>query len=192
MADVSLAPAAVEDCRCALRWVFQNAKKYDIDTSKIVLTGHSAGGHLALISGMLPNNTGLDNECWGTEELKVAAIINWFGVSDVADLLEGPNQKNYALMWMGSQASAAAIARKVSPLTYVRRGLPPVLSIHGDADPVVPYSQAVRLHKALVEAGVPNELVTIHGAGHGQFTAEQDEHAYERIRSFLKEQGLIP
>ena len=192
MADVSLAPAAVEDCRCALRWVFQNAKKYDIDTSKIVLTGHSAGGHLALISGMLPNNTGLDNECWGTEELKVAAIINWFGVSDVADLLEGPNQKNYALMWMGSQASATAIARKVSPLTYVRRGLPPVLSIHGDADPVVPYSQAVRLHKALVEAGVPNELVTIHGAGHGQFTAEQDEHAYERIRSFLKEQGLIP
>lgn len=191
MADVSLAPAAVEDCRCALRWVFQNAKKYDIDTSKIVLTGHSAGGHLALISGMLPNNTGLDNECWGTEELKVAAIINWFGVSDVADLLEGPNQKNYALMWMGSQANAPAIAKKVSPLSYVRRGLPPVLSIHGDADPVVPYSQAVRLHKALAESGVPNELVTIHGAGHGQFTAEQDEHAYERIRLFLKEQGLI-
>lgn len=191
MADVSLAPAAVEDCRCALRWVFQNAKKYDIDTGKIVLTGHSAGGHLALISGVLPNNTGLDNECWGTEELKVAAIINWFGVSDVADLLEGPNQKNYALMWMGSQANAPAIAKRVSPLTYVRRGLPPVLSIHGDADPVVPYSQAVRLHKALAESGVRNELVTIHGAGHGQFTAEQDEHAYERIRLFLKEQGLI-
>ena len=45
------APAAVEDCRCALRWVTYHAKEYSLDTSKIVLTGTSAGGHLSLIKG---------------------------------------------------------------------------------------------------------------------------------------------
>ena len=192
MASVSLAPAAVTDCRCALRWVVGNAKKYNVDTSRIVLTGHSAGGHLALISGMLPEGTGLDNECYGTEPLKVAAIVNWYGVSDVADLVQGPDLKNYAMMWVGSQPDKLAIARRVSPITYVRPGLPPILSVHGDADPVVPYAQSVRLHQALIKAGVPNELVTIHGGSHGQFTPEQDAGAYAKILQFLKAQGVIP
>ncbi len=134
MASVSLAPAAVEDCRCALRWAIKNSKQYNIDTDRIVLTGHSAGGHLSLITGMLPDGTTLDNNCDGSEKLKVAAIINWYGISDVADLLAGPNRKNYAVMWMGSQPDAVTIAKRVSPLTYVRAGLPPILSIHGDAD----------------------------------------------------------
>jgi acetyl esterase/lipase len=191
MASNSLAPAAVEDCRCALRWVVRNAKQYNVDVNKIVLTGHSAGGHLALISGMLPNETGLDNECYGEEELKVAAIVNWFGPSDVADIVDGANWKNYALMWMGSQPNKLEIAKRVSPLTYVRKGLPPVFSVHGDADPVVPYSQSVRLHAALDKAGVTNELVTIHGGGHGQFTDSQLEDAYAKLRAFLMARGLF-
>jgi acetyl esterase/lipase len=191
MASVSLAPAAVEDCRCALRWVVRNAKQYNIDVDRIVLTGRSAGGHLSLITGMLPDDTGLDNECDGTEKLKVAAIINWFGISDVVDVIQGPNRRNYAAMWMGSQPDAAAIAKRVSPLTYVRAGLPPILSIHGDADPVVPYEQSVRLHQALTAAGVPNELVTIKGGGHGEFTDTQLEDAYEKLQAFLRAHGLL-
>ncbi len=53
MAQVSLAPAAVEDCRCALHWVFAHAKKYNFDPNRVVLQGGSAGGHLALTTGML-------------------------------------------------------------------------------------------------------------------------------------------
>ncbi len=192
MASVSLAPAAVEDCRCALRWAVRNAKQYNIDVNRIVLTGHSAGGHLSLITGMLPEGTGLDNNCDGTEKLKVAAIINWYGISDVADLVQGRNQRNYAVMWMGSQSDPLTIAKRVSPLNYVRAGLPPILSIHGDADPVVPYEQSVRLHKALSDAGVPNELVTIKGGGHGGFTDAELEHAYTKIRAFLRSHGLLP
>lgn len=191
MASVSLAPAAVEDCRCALRWAVRNAKQYNIDVDRIVLTGHSAGGHLSLITGMLPEGTALDNSCDGTEKLKVAAIINWFGISDVGDLIQGPNRRNYAVMWMGSQPDAPSIAKRVSPLTYVRPGLPPVLSIHGDADPVVPYEQSVRLHQALTAAGVPNELVTIKGGGHGQFTEVQLEDAYQKLQAFLRAHGLL-
>lgn len=186
MASNSLAPAAVEDTRCALRWVFQNAKQWKFDASKIVLTGQSAGGHLSLITGMLPKGTDLDNRCYGDEELKVAAIINWYGITDVNDIIQGPNLKNYAVMWMGSSPNAAEIARKVSPLTYVRPGLPPILTIHGDKDDVVPYSHATRLKEALDKAGASNKLVTIPGGGHGMFTQEQYATAYDEIWAFLK------
>jgi acetyl esterase/lipase len=190
MANNSLAPAAVEDTRCALRWVFRNAKQWKFDTKKIVLMGHSAGGHLSLITGMLPEGTTLDNACYGDEKMDVAAIINWYGISDVNDLIEGPNVKNYAKMWMGSQPNAAAIAKSVSPLTYVRPGLPPIISIHGDKDDVVPYSNSTRLRDALDAAKVKNKLVTIKNGGHGQFTDKDTANAYKEVWKFLKESGI--
>lgn len=190
MASNSLAPAAVEDTRCALRWVFRNAKQWNFDTSKIVLTGHSAGGHLSLITGMLPDGTGLDNNCYGDEKLNVAAIINWYGITDVNDIIQGANLKNYAVMWMGSQTNAAEIARRVSPLTYVRADLPPILTIHGDKDDVVPYSQAVRLKDALDKAKVTNKLITIKNGGHGGFSPADYVNAYNEIWKFLRENKI--
>jgi len=195
LADVSKAPAAVEDCRCALRWVVHNAKEYHIDPSRLVVTGHSAGGHLSLTTGMLLESDGLDNDCAsdGKEpEPRVAAIVNWFGVSDVADLLAGKNRKNYALEWFGSLPNKEQIAREVSPLTYVRKSNPPIITVHGDLDDVVPYEHAVRLHKALNEAGVPNQLFTVKGVGHGQFADADNRKAYDAIREFLAKYNLRP
>lgn len=187
LARVSLAPAAVEDCLCALRWVYRNAKQYNIDTSRLVITGGSAGSHLALTSGMIPPSAGLDRQCPGTEDLKVAAIINWYGITDVVDLLDGPNMKTYAVTWLGSLSNREEIARRVSPLTYVRRGLPPVITIHGDADPTVPYTHGVRLRDALNKAGVPNRLVTVPGGRHGGFSQAEMMTIYGEIRKFLGE-----
>lgn len=62
LARVSLAPAAVEDCLCALRWVIRNAKQYGFDTNKLVVSGSSAGGHLALTTAMIPASEGLDRQ----------------------------------------------------------------------------------------------------------------------------------
>ncbi|MEP6900198.1 MAG: alpha/beta hydrolase [Actinomycetota bacterium] len=190
MASNSLAPAAVEDTRCALRWVFRNAKLWNFDTTKIVLTGHSAGGHLSLITGMLPGGTGLDNNCYGDEKLNVAAIINWYGITDVNDIIQGKNLKNYGMMWIGSQPNAAEIAKRVSPLTYIRADLPPILTIHGDKDDVVPYSQATRLHAELDKAKVKNELFTIKNGGHGGFTQTDYVNAYNEIWKFLKDNKI--
>ena len=189
---VSLAPAAVEDCRCALRWVISKAKDYNFDTDKLVVTGHSAGGHLSLITGMLPESAGLDRQCPGSNEnLKVAAIINWYGITDVSDLLEGPNRQTYAVAWLGSLTNRVEVAQRVSPLTYVRPGLPPILTIHGDADTIVPYSQAVRLHDALNKAGVPNQLVTIPGGKHGGFSKEETLKIFTTIQEFLVNNKLL-
>lgn len=191
MAGNSLAPGAVEDVRCAVRWVFRNAKQWNFDTSKIVLTGQSAGGHLALIAGMLPKGTPLDNQCYGDEDMRVAAIINWYGITDVNDLLAGPNLKNYAKMWVGSLPDAAAVAKQVSPITYVRSDLPPIITIHGDKDSVVPYNQGTRLKEALDKAHVPNRLFTVKGGDHGMFTQDQYKMAYSEIWDFLRENKVI-
>jgi len=195
MASNSLAPAAVEDTRCALRWVFRNAKQWNFDTTKIVLTGQSAGGHLALITGMLPAGTPLDNRCYTDEKygegpMNVAAVINWYGITDVNDVIAGPNLKNYAVMWMGSTPNASEVAKSVSPLTYVRKENPPVLTIHGDKDDVVPYSHATRLHESLEKAGVTNQLFTIKGGGHGMFTQEQYIASFAEVWKFLEARGI--
>jgi acetyl esterase/lipase len=69
-----LATAAVEDCLCALHWIGRNAKKYNFDLSKVVVTGGSAGGHLALTTAMIPPPT--DSKMSGaTAEIGVNAIL---------------------------------------------------------------------------------------------------------------------
>jgi acetyl esterase/lipase len=197
MARVALAPAAVEDSTCALRFVIDKAKDYGIDTTRIVLSGESAGGHLALAVGMIPESAGFTRLCAGgafrgsdTGVPKVAAIINWYGITDVTEMLGGPNARNYAVQWLGAMANRDEVARSVSPLTYVRAGLPPILSIQGDADPIVPYSQNVRLRDALTQAGATNELFTVPGGGHGNFKPEERTQIYLKIREFLAKNGL--
>ena len=184
LADISPAPAAVEDCLCALRWVIRNAEQYSFDVNKLVVTGESAGGHLALTTGMIPASEGFDSQCPGTEELKVAAVVNWYGVTDVKDLLERENR--YAIKWIGRRKEGREVAERVSPLNYVRSDLPPIITIHGDADSLVPYSHAVQLHQALEQAQVPNELIVIPGGGHGGFTSQEMLRIYGAIRQFLR------
>ena len=190
---VARAPAAVEDCRCALRWVIRNAESYGIDPERLVVTGRSAGGHLSLTTGMLSPSAGFDAECISQASPKVAAVVNYYGITDVADLMAGkPNEKNYTVSWLGSQRAREEIADSVSPIHHVRNDLPPILTIHGDADKIVPYTHAVELHKRLDEAGVQNELHTIRGGGHGGFSREEVAMIDSRIRAFLNEHGLMP
>jgi acetyl esterase/lipase len=195
MARVAPAPAAVEDCRVALRWVYENAAKYGFDTTRIVVTGGSAGGHLALMTGMADPGAGFDaSKEWddAMPSMKVAAIVNWFGITDVNELLGGPNRQSYAVNWLGILPDREKVATRVSPLTYVRAGNPPVFTVHGDNDQLVPYTQAVRLHKALTAAGVQNRLMTIPGGRHGGFTRDQLIAVYAAIREFLDQNGIRP
>ena len=60
--------------------------------------------------------------------------------------------------------------------------------MHGEADASVPYAHAVRLHAALAEAGVSNELVGIAGGGHGYYTSAASRRAMDRVMRFLERQ----
>jgi len=202
LGNTALAPAAVEDALCALQWVGRNAKAYNFDLSKVVTTGNSAGGHLALATAMIPGDSPLTNQCAANEPAwsgpyqnpapKVAAVVNWFGITDVADMLQGPNVRSYAVAWFGSMPGREALARAVSPLSYVRAGGPAVFTIHGDADPLVPYAHGARLKTALDKAGVKNELYTVKGGKHGGFAPEDQVAAFTAAREFLRGLGIAP
>jgi acetyl esterase/lipase len=185
------APAAVEDARCALIYLITHAKELNIDVNKIVVMGGSAGGHLALMTGLLANDHRFDTNCQGVENIKVAAIIDKYGITDVWDWGYGTNvTSKSATRWLGDKANDKAFAMSVSPISYIHKNNPPVFIVHGDADPTVPYQQSVDLHKKLVAAGVKTEFITVPGGLHGKFDKEKNSEINKAIAAFLKELGL--
>ena len=187
----ALAPAALVDTFCALRFVTANAEEYNFDVSRIVTSGQSAGGHLALSAAML-NEAGFDAGCPAGETPSIAAVVNWYGVTDVPDVIDGPNRSEIAAAWFGDMDwnKALELAERLSPLNYVRDDLPPILTVQGDADRIVPYAEGVALHEALEGTSVKHQLLTIPGGGHGRFTPEERIMIYETVQEFLKDVGL--
>lgn len=180
---VGTAPAAVVDCRCALNWVYENSEKYGFDTDRLVLSGASAGGHLSLITGM-KNADHYESPCEINRELKVAAIVNWFGVSRLS-AYQNPETGEHNIIWMKKGDDFEELNKGVSPIYYVNSDTPPIISIHGDKDSSVPYSHATELHAALNEAGLANELHTVIDGKHGGFTAKELSLCFEKIWAFL-------
>jgi len=92
------APAAVEDIRCAMSYLISNAEELNIDTDKIVLMGASAGGHLALMGGLSENNSLFDDHCGEREAVKIRAIIDKYGVSDLRPVMFASSVKKNGLV----------------------------------------------------------------------------------------------
>lgn len=186
------APAAVEDARCALLYLIKNAKGLNIDVTRMVVMGGSSGGHLALMAGMLGNDHRFDNNCKGVENIRVAAIVDKYGITDVWDWGYGKNiTSKSATSWLGKYAKDQNFAASVSPVTYVSKNTPPVFIVHGDADPTVPYQQSVDLHEKLEAAGVTTQFVTVPGGGHGKFDKEKNAEINKEIIRFLKRVRVI-
>ncbi|MFN0103178.1 MAG: alpha/beta hydrolase fold domain-containing protein [Bryobacteraceae bacterium] len=184
LAGVATAPAAVEDALKAANFFLDNARKYGADPKRVAVTGGSAGGHLALMVAMTPKSANLG------KPVKVRAVVNFYGVTDVEDQLHGPNQRKYATTWVPEGPNRTTLARRVSPMTYVRKDVPPVLTLHGDADATVPYQHGVNLTKALIEAGAQAEMIPVPKGIHG-FPRETHDQLYPKIFEFLKKHGVL-
>ena len=188
-------PIAIEDCRCALRWIWRHQAAYQIDAKRLIVTGNSAGGHLALMVGMLPSHNDFDRACPGEEPLGAVAIINVFGMTDLDAFMqdETAGGRPWVRAWLGREVTIGAVL--ASPIHYVRPELPPILTIHGDADRLVPFAQAVALDAALQGVGADHTLVRIAGGQHGGYWpwhgagAEQETGA---ITEFLRRHRLMP
>lgn len=183
VASQATAPAAVTDALDATHWFFKHARQYHVDAKRIVVTGGSAGGHLALMVGMTPKSAHLGPVS------PVAAVIDGYGITDAVELLNGPNRQFWADDWIPAGPQRVELARRVSPLTYVRHDLPPIFIAQGENDHTVPVEQSIRLHDALEMDGVPSTLVIVPDARHG-FSREQWDALEAKIFAFLKEHGI--
>lgn len=184
LAKAAAAPAAVEDALKAAEWFEKNAGRYGVDTKRILATGNSAGGHLALMTALTPKSAGLGPAG------KVDAVVNFYGITDVEDQLDGPNMRKYAVTWVPEGEGRLPLARRVSPMTYVRKDVPPVLTIHGTADPTVPYEHGVQLTKALRDAGADAEMIAVPEGQHG-FPPEKLAQLWPQIFEFATRKGIL-
>ena len=181
------APAAIEDVRCALIYLIKNAEALHIDKNRIIIMGGSAGGHLALMGGLLGNDHRFDTNCPGVEDVKVAAIVDKYGITDVWDWAYGKNiTSKSATNWLGDKAKDEKFAASVSPMTYVTKNSPPVFIVHGDADPTVPYQHSVDLYNKLLSLGVKTTFITVPGGLHGKFDKEKNAEINNAIVEFVK------
>ncbi len=171
------APAAVEDVQDMILYVFRHAGEMGIDTTRIILTGASAGGHLALMGAY-------------TMPDKVFAVIDRYGVTDVQDYMPLSSSPK---RWIGKEhLQDTAFICEMSPLYHVSQHTPPTLIIHGDSDQVVPYRQSVWLCDSLARHSIPHKLFTVPGGGHGRFSDEYKRLVDLETTDFLCSIGLRP
>jgi acetyl esterase/lipase len=164
VAKQGIAPAAVEDALLAAKWFWDHFDHYHIDRDRYVVSGASAGGHLALMVGMATTEAKLGPT--HPNDYRIAAIVNGYGPADVTDMLE--RKISFAVEWLpAGTPNRDAIAKQVSPVTYARKDIPPLLTIQGSNDTTVPVAEGQALDKLLKAAGADAEHHLVAGAGHG-------------------------
>ncbi|MCC6489566.1 MAG: alpha-L-fucosidase [Candidatus Hydrogenedentes bacterium] len=189
LTDEAIFPAAVEDCKLAVRWLRAHAKEYGVDPTRIAAMGASAGGHLSAMLAV--TQPGVELEGRGGYAEESSAIQAAVPVCAPLDL-RVPLSKGLAhaddplvVQFLGGPlAEKAEEARRASPLSYVRPGLPPMLLVHGSEDKRVDPGQTTRMAEALGKAGCPYEVIIVEGGKHGMGIA-RDEPVSSQIIAFL-------
>ena len=164
-------PAQVNDVKCAVRWLRANAVKYRIDSDHLGAFGFSAGGHLALMLGLTEPSDGLEGEGGNIGySSRVQAVVNSAGPTDLISYPPETPDLYYVLHLLGGTfKEIPELYKRASPLTYVRKDSPPILTIHGEMDSEVPLEQARLLDAKMKKIGASHTLIIKKGAGHGSF-----------------------
>ncbi|MCI0539754.1 MAG: alpha/beta hydrolase [Verrucomicrobiales bacterium] len=205
-------PAAIEDCKCAVRFLRAHGGQYGIRTERIGAWGMSAGGHLSLLLGTSGGMTPLEGlGGWAEQSSRVQAVVSFYGPTDLA-LRAGKHQRGKAepkprpdkrsgkrdpegQFLGGTFAEKPKAYRLASPITHVTPDDPPTFLVHGAEDRGVPPEQSRRMADALKSAGVPAELVIVPGAGHGFYSLGADkvrELGQRAVEFFRRELSANP
>lgn len=168
-------PACLEDCKAALAWLRTNANKYNIDRTRIGVTGMSAGGHLACMLAM----DGGD----------VQAICAFSPPCDLTDeKLWTPETltRNLIPLMGGAPKDHLAAYRKASPMSYTPQKTPPMLLIVGSEDKTVPPAQSEEFARKINKAGGAARLLVLQGEGH-TWTGSNLLKSIDEMLTFLDE-----
>lgn len=162
-------PAAVLDCKTAVRWLRANAAKYHVDPARIGVTGGSAGGHLAQFLGVTAGVKAFEGEGNLDQSSAVSCVVNFYGPSDLTKSYDKSVDAAEVLpLFFGGNLETKRREHIVgSPLYWVTPEAAPTLCVHGTEDKYVAYEQATWLVDRLKASAVEAELLTLEGAGHG-------------------------
>lgn len=169
-------PAQVHDIKAAIRFLRASAERYQVDATSIAIVGSSAGGHLAALVGVTNGHVALE----GTvglhleESSAVQKIVSLYGASNLQTILEQSTEFGLKmrvpaleLLLGGQPGEKPELARLASPVSHVDAADPPLLLIHGDADPQMPPQQSAELAKVYEAKGLKVKLITLPGSRHG-------------------------
>lgn len=163
-APKNIFPAAVQDVRCAVRWLRDNSASYSIDPKRVAAVGTSAGGHLVAMLGTASDKAGLDSkDCdAAAQPVSVSGVASFYGVHDMRG-----GTSSLLTNFLGAAPKKVPLkAALASPLVHVDASDPPMLLVHGTADKIVPVTQSRAMKAALDKAGVPALSLELNGAGH--------------------------
>lgn len=166
----ALYPAAVHDLKAALRWVRANAKQYQVDTSRLIVMGFSAGGQLAALLGTTGNNPAFEGDSCNTKyTTNVRAVVDLDGTLSFVhpESGEGDDTKNIsaATYWFGyNKKEQPALWKDASPLTHADNHTPPFLFINSGVDRM--HAGRDDFRKILDQYGIYSEVHTFSDAPH--------------------------
>lgn len=190
-------PAQLHDCKAAIRWLRAHADEYNFDAKRIGVTGTSAGGHLALMVGLTNGNKELEGTVGENldQSSAVSAVVDYYGATNFIvrsstqpHKTEKPGSVVFSLLG-GAVSEKTDLAKLASPEFHISQDDPPILILHGDKDPVVPFNQSVIFEKAAKTAGLNVTLQAVPEAGHGGkaiFTKEYRQQVADFFKLHLK------
>ncbi len=148
-------PSQLVDIQAAIRWLRHFSGQLGLDATRFAALGESAGAHLAMMAGLA-----------GEGELALQAIVNWYGPAHLLMPHADDPGSNLAVLLGGPIGERSEFARWASPLHNVHEQAPPLLSVHGTEDDLVPFEHAAMLTDGWRQLGLRADLVTAQGAGH--------------------------
>lgn len=167
-------PGMLADVRAAIRWLRGHAAQFDIDPQRVTLWGESAGGHLAVMTGLCTKVDGVERTGEHMEQSEIpASIVDWYGPADLTTMAQNDlaadseevgqtPERPEVVLQQGSNWTLA----ELSTNTYVRADVPPVFVAHGTDDQVIPVAHSQELVLRLRAARAPVEYLEVPGADH--------------------------
>jgi acetyl esterase/lipase len=172
------APAAAEDVREGLDKIRQITSTEHAHAPKIGIIGFSAGAHLALLAVLA------SSEAIRGPRFHAHAVVSFWGITDLTDLVFGPNTRDFAQRWIGQGPEAEKMAKVLSPVQYEPLNHTALLAIHSTRDPVVPFAHSQRLVSRWRISGRPAELVCLDHEGHAPDRSEYPP-LLDKVNRFL-------
>lgn len=149
-------PKAVIDLKYAVDFIHKNCKQYHFDEDDITIWGESAGGHLALLTGLLPNECLDINVNSKVRNMVIFyPVTNAFTIDDYESSLGKSLQEDSVFgIFMGSNLHNKDVLKMASPVYYIHEDMPSLWLQHGLNDQLVPYQQSLELSELVKKLNI--------------------------------------